>query len=521
MSRRGIISALLALLFMAAPAAASEQSELLYSRGLVLFHQGRYPEALSLFQQAVAADPEDVYARYYRGMTEGRMGDYAAAAEDLREVLKAKPDLTQGALELGLALTETGDAAAAVPYLEEAQRTPALEAEASLLLAIAQIRLGNSTSALQNCERAAADPNLRVPATFYTGVATYQEGKWEDAADAFRAVVAESPDSEMGREAAAYLDTMEQGRRPTLGTKRYRLFGNVGFQYDSNVALIPNDGVLAADQEQGFGISGQQDGRAVIEVGGLWVPWLTETWELSVGYEFYQSLQFQLTQFNLQDNRPSVQLAANFEHFRAGVLTTYDYYLLQTDSFLQMVTAVPWVIVPEGGFGRTEVSYRFRYRDFYGTHFGIPFDKLFSSYNNQPGIRQFFYLGDPLHYAMLGYRYDNWDASQPAGAAFSFYGNEISTGLGWILPWQVAAEAGFAYEYEIYNPASKTFGLPPGSSYPGRRYDNQFQVFAGGTKPLNDYLNVTLAYYGIFNDSTQQPYSYDRNIVSLTVGVVF
>ena len=43
-------------------ALASEQSERLYSRGLVDFHAGRYAEALKLFDQAVQADPNDPYA---------------------------------------------------------------------------------------------------------------------------------------------------------------------------------------------------------------------------------------------------------------------------------------------------------------------------------------------------------------------------------------------------------------------------------------------------------------------------
>src|SRR5574337_567531 len=105
---------------LVATAHASEQSELLYSRGLVEFHAAKYTEALQLFDQAVAADADDPYARYYRGVTQGRLGNFQAAADDLRAVMRAKPDVDQGALELGAALVQIDRAREAIPWLEQA-----------------------------------------------------------------------------------------------------------------------------------------------------------------------------------------------------------------------------------------------------------------------------------------------------------------------------------------------------------------------------------------------------------------
>jgi tetratricopeptide (TPR) repeat protein len=151
-------------------AAASEQSELLYSRGLVEFHAGRSDKALQLFDQAVQADGADVYARYYRGVTQGRLGNYAAAVSDLRSVLAAKPDLNQGALELGVALVQTAAYKEAIPWLERAQSVASLDADASFFLGLAELRLGQLDAARRNFERAGRNPELGLASRYYEGI---------------------------------------------------------------------------------------------------------------------------------------------------------------------------------------------------------------------------------------------------------------------------------------------------------------------------------------------------------------
>src|SRR5262249_7134088 len=151
---------------------------------------------------------------------------------------------------------------------------------------------------------------------------------------------------------AAFLDRIRQGRGA-----RYNLYGAVGFQYDSNVVLAPSGDVIK-------GIGRQSDGRATIDVGGTYVPWRNEYTVLSVGYEFYQSLHFKLTDFNLQDHRPNIGIAVDAGIFQLGLQGRYDYYLLDTDSFLDEVTGLPWLAIPEGDIGRTELFYRLRRRQF-------------------------------------------------------------------------------------------------------------------------------------------------------------
>ena len=326
-----------------APARASEQSELLYSRGLVEFHKGKFTEALALFDQAVQADPSDVYARYYKGVTEGRLGNYDAAVTDLRTVMDAKPDLSQGALELGVALVETGNFKEAIDWLAKAQQVPALDADASFYLGIAQMRAGDLDAARSNFERAIQrKPDLELAARYYLGIVEYRAGRYQESQQHFDWVIETSPDSAVAQEARDFQTKMQEG--PVRSVRPWEVFGSFGLAYDSNLQLVPSDdGIDAA-----LGVSDEADGRAEILAGALYSPYRSERVEFTLAYSFFQTLQFDLTQFNLQDHRPQAQLTVRAGPAQFNLLGRYDFYLRDTSSFLSQATALPWVSIEEG-----------------------------------------------------------------------------------------------------------------------------------------------------------------------------
>ena len=498
---------LLLLLITACAALASEQSERLYSRGLVDFHAGRYAEALKLFDRAVQADPNDPYALYYRGVTEGRMGDYSAAVTDLRSAVEKKPDLPQAPLELGGALVQAGNNRDAIPWLEAAQRDPASDGQASLLLGVAQFRLGDLDTARANLTRAAtADPTLAVPARYYQGVVDYRAGRTADAQAQFSYVAKTSPESAVGREAAAFLDRMLLTGAPPP----YQVYGSVGFQYDSNVVLAPSNEAL----KQALAISQQSDERFTLNAGGIYtLAWPSAHANLSLGYDFFQSLHVDLHQFNLQDHRLSAQLVTSQGPFQFGILARYDYYFIDNEqSFLQEGLALPWMTVSEGADGRTEVFYRMRRRDF----LKHPYTGVLDAFNNAVGVRQFYYLGAPERFVVAGYRFDNEDPINAAGDQYGYNGNEVNAGIGWAFPWGFRAEADYAFRHEIYQEAS-TATAPGGE----RRKDNQNEAVVAITKQLTPHLQVTAAYFGTYNDSNKPVFQYNRNVGSVAFEVLF
>lgn len=500
--RRGFaIAALVLSLLVTQAVAASEESQRQLARGLVEFHTNRYSEALSLFDRAVSADAGNIDALYYRGVTHGRLNDFKAAVADLRAVLAAQPSYPQAPLDLGVALVQSGANADAVPWLEQAQRTPELNAQASLFLGIAQLRLRQTDAARRNFKTAeAADATLALPARYYAGVAAYQDRDWKPAEDAFAFVTAVSPSSEMGQEAAAFLTKLRQGEASS-DQPAYHLYGDVGFQYDSNVVLAPSDDTAKQD----LSISKQADGRAVITAGGTYAPWRTEHAELSLGYEFFQSLHFQLTDFDLEDHRAQAQLAFQAGPLRFGMSGRYDFYLLKDSAFLQEATAQPWVQVSEGSFGRTEVDYRMRRRDFLKQ----PFISVRDAFNHAAGIRQFVYLGAPERYLWAGYEFIREDPINRIGNQFAYDGNQLGGGVGWNLPYAIRTDLSYSFQHDRYAPPSN-----------GRR-DEEHHVLFAAEKSLTEHLVLMFAYFGTFNHSNNPDFAYDRHMVSVSLGVRF
>jgi len=79
--------------------------------------------------------------------------------------------------------------------------------------------------------------------------------------------------------------------------------------------------------------------------------------------------------------------------------------------------------------------------------------------------------------------------------------------IGW--PLAIATELDFAYRFKNYDPASKG------------RDDNEYRLVASAQMPVTRLVSTTLAYFGTFNDSNQRAFTYNRHIVSLSVGVRF
>jgi hypothetical protein len=211
-----------------------------------------------------------------------------------------------------------------------------------------------------------------------------------------------------------------------------------------------------------------------------------------------------LTDFNLQNHRPNIEVVGGTDNVRFGLLGRYDYYTLDAKKFLQEATAHPWFTLFSGAISRLDVSYRFRYRDFLDSDFDLR-----SGVNHSPGIRHVFNLGDWNRFVTVGYRYDreNPDGSSESAKAFGYDGHEVSAGLGWTFPADIWADASYAYRREIYDSDS------------GGRRDNEHLIVVGLGKELTEWLLVRFSYFGTINDSNQDIFQYDRNIVSTSLEV--
>ena len=518
----GALQAMILVLLLPVAASANEPSQALAARAAIAVNAGRNAEAIDLLNQAIAADPDDAEARYQRGVLRSRGGDVGGAIDDLQHALAVKPYFPAAALELGIALVDDDRAVEAEPLLLQAQQVPAYDAQASFYLALAQVRIGRFESAQTNLERARkADPSLATAAEYYEGVIAFRRRDYDAAETSFTTVQRDKPDTAMAREAAQYMQVIADERAAD-----YSAFGTVALEYDSNVTLGPAQQPVVGPTP-GASSSAQGDGRVSLNAGAYWTPLHWERFSLSVSYEFFQSLQFHLTSYNLQDNRPSLHLQYDFDMVSIGVLGRYDYYLLGSQSYLSEFTGMPWVSLREEGIGRTEVYARIQPRDFKGDY------SVLSGIYSFAGVRQFIDLGNASRQLWLGYQLGNTNmqssddpTQQLRRDSYQYSSQAAEVGLRLPLPYEVLTELAYRYEYQSYGPYSGCFpdqwNAPCNLAGLTKRRDNDHRVILSFERPLPelwDHLSVVAAYFGTFNVSNKTLFEYNRNIGSLALQV--
>jgi hypothetical protein len=170
---------------------------------------------------------------------------------------------------------------------------------------------------------------------------------------------------------------------------------------------------------------------------------------------------------------------------------------------MQQAEALPWGRVNEPGFGHTDALFRMQWRDFKVA----TLERLLNSYTYLAGFDQFVDLGSPDRYFVAGYRFDSMVPTNGAVSVFAYDGNQVRTGVGGTLPFDIAAELDFTYRHKNYAPASQG------------REDDEYRIIATADRQVAKYTYLTLAYFGTFNQSNQAVFEYDRQIVSLSVQV--
>ncbi len=512
-----LLCAVLAIVLLVGRADASVRSQALYARGLIPYHSEQWEQAYRWFDKAVQADHTDAGALHYRGLTQAHRGALGAAIQDIEAALKLNPTLPHAALDLGIAYFDAGQYPAAKTWLERAHQQISDRFAAAYFLGLTLYRLGDDAAAVSSLNEAKADPELRPSAQYYAGLAQLRQGN----AAAARAELAETaharPDTEVGKAAQNYGAAVPPEAMEGKPGKPWSVYGELDFQYDTNVVIAPSDSqVKAAD-----GISHQDDGRAVIAAGGEYTLLDTNVGSVRAEYDFYQSVHFNLTEFDLQGHRGRLDFASAAGPVNYGFSGAYDVYLLNYQSFYHAPFATPWIALAEGSRAATQIYYTFRYRDFLRP----PYNHARDDFNHAVGVRQFFSLDRPERLLNLGYQFDLDDGvKNDAGARdFEYRGHQVDVGLSSPLFAGTHAQAAYLFRLEDYRFPNSRSGCAnvTCSAFNFRRHDGEHEFVVSLTHALTQEITLALDYIGVINGSNIPDFQYDRNIISAGVRVTF
>jgi tetratricopeptide (TPR) repeat protein len=292
--------------------AASDEldDELGLNRGVMSFERGRYEEALREFARAKAAGSG---ALYYRGPSLMALDRAKEALADLQKVQIAPGAPEEVQLDLAVARLATGDAAGAESALKEYTANHRGDVYGQYFLGVARFRQKRYDEAIENFKLASAEKTLAPYLDFYQGLASYAEddtnyrelfNRFESSGEALGApagLIRQLNGMPMRSEAlpgqaAGFNQPTLNGVTGPPADRRWNLAVINGYEYDTNVAIAPSIIPL------GLGSNGNiPDSRWVISSFGEYRLVQRERWVMGLIGSTYDSFQFHVTQYNIQD----------------------------------------------------------------------------------------------------------------------------------------------------------------------------------------------------------------------------
>ena len=521
------VVAFVAIALTAGTAIANSASQRHYARGLIAFQAGEWAQAYERFSDAVQADPADASAHYYKGVTGARLGFAQQSIADLENALQIRPDFQQAVIDLGVLYLDAGEYERAESWLQRAYEVPSNRFRAALFLGVTHFRRGNDTTAQEFLRTAAKSPRLRPAASYYEGLSLLRQGKKKAA----KTSLAKAEQGLPGTDVAAAVSAFRAGEGATVfrqgDDKPWSVYGDLGIAFDSNVNLKPSNSTRSTGAlpvgAPGPDYSDDAVGRLQIGLGGRYRILDHEMAVGTIGYELYQGVNFNNSDFNLSSHRLRFDIGTRANTwYQFGATAYYNFYALDFSSFFNEGTIIPWVVFYEGEIAATQVYYRLRTRDYASRFFSEPRRESLNTgpaerdaINNAIGIRQMFLLGAADRSLTIGYQWSDNDPTDAFATDFAYQTHQLDLELqANVLGW-FDTSLGYAVLIDDYDHPNSRTGFRFG------RNDAEHQIVIRAERPINEMLTASIDYLGVLNHSNLDEFDYDRSIISAGVRMGF
>lgn len=270
---------------------------------------------------------------------------------------------------------------------------------------------------------------------------------------------------------------------------------SAGAQYDSNITVTEIDRTTGVD-----------DVAALVSADVSFNQNINSDTELSLGYNFSQSLHDEFTEFDLQSHLVTADLAHDFDTFDAGIAYRIADANLDGDGFLilQQISTYLTRYFSEDYLLRADYTYS---------------DKTFDGRDsrdstvNAVGADLYYFLNSVRSYFIASYRFEDESAVDPQ---FGFQGNHFR--LRYLRRVMIGSteariRLGYSFEYRKYD------SLTP--SIAEKRDDNRQSLEAEFELPVSESFSVLIAYEYADNTSELLIADYTQNLFSVQLVLSF
>lgn len=465
------------------------------------FQQAAVDYAANRHRQALQriGETDDHAARYLRGLNLLASGESTEAIQDFQTVVErqgppqARLDLATAYLAIGQ--TEAAESALA-PYL---QAYPD-DAYAHFLQGTIRFRQGRMEEANAAFDRGQSDPTLRASIEDYRRRIA-ADRRYDPASDPTEPFRTPSGQPTMEPYVQRVQPSMDKPLPIEEAPRRWNFTVLTAFEHDTNVALAPNVVGLGA-------IANQDDTRFLAATFGDFQLIQRDNWNLGLIASTFNTLHFELDEFNVQDYMGGAYSNVAVGIFLLGVNYQFHETLVDGRQFSAEHRLVPSATVMLGDFGHSTAYYEYDQSNVDAPAL-IP-AQFRSGDSNALGFTQAVYL--PRDGRLFGgYRLEVADTD---GSDFDRQTHMVTGRIEWPVGKRWVADAEIRYFWDDYdNPNSLDFFERP-------RSDERVEVRAGLQHYFNDHLSLRFDYTFIDSNSNVanlfgvEFYSYDRNVFS-------
>lgn len=333
----------------------------------------------------------------------------------------------------GMEAFEAERYAEARALLQRAVAKDPADGRALMLLGMSELALGDAETALERFEAArSVDPSLEQLALYHEGLAHARAARAAEARRALERSIEADSHSRLAAGARGILATLDP--RPQ---QRFRLATRVGIEYDDNVSVPEID----ATSDRG-------DGAFVADLATSYRILDSERTALEAGYDFTQSLHFDLSDADLQSHGLWLDGAHAVGALDAGLGYRFGTSTLGGDGFLNLHEVRPRLDLPVRSGWTAQLAVAYLNKDFLDSR-----DRDRDAHHVSAGVQNFFRLPDSRLRAHAGLRFEAEDAR---GAQFDYLGFSLGGGVRIPFEWRGEWSLDLAYRLRLRDYSNET-----------------------------------------------------------------
>ncbi len=491
-----VISFFLAVTPSQAPAADSSTLE----KGILLYKQENFDEALPVLKKAKEEDPKSALAAYYLGITYKQLQNYKEAKIQLIDAVSLTPKIKEALMELVEVLYQLNELNEAKSYIEIAEKENIKPTQVAFLKGLVLLKNGENLDAITAFEKAKElDNTLTQAAEYQIGLANLKEKRFQEAKKAFKDIIVLDPNSDLAQLSNEYMEAL---KRKETAERPFRATLNVSGQYDTNVLLKPGDDTLAAN------ITNESDWREVVTFMGQYKQKVAKRLTIEPQYSMYFAHQNKIGAYDVLSHTVSVTPNYYFDKATLGITTSYNYTDVGREKYLTTISVSPLANLIVGKNHMFQGNFKYQDKDYARTPTIADEDRNSDDYGG--GLGYFFFFAENKGFFGLHYGINKEDTE---GINWEYLGNRFTASLLYpFLEKFKLSLAGDAFLQNFDN-SNTIFNV--------KRHDKVFTASSMLAYNFWKAAELQFRYTYIKDHSNIAIYDYDRSIYSLGVEYKF